>query len=229
MQLDAVTSQVAAPRQITDVHPLLHVNRVSLRREQRLHWYITILAALYTSTILEFLCFYIRSHLCTKISNCWTGTNAPQSDTTYQHITTSTVGPSKDASGPTDEDARGNVVFTSLHIRYDMPTEELTSDIDLARLATRRKTHQTMNPTSQYWLQTPRLVHYTDEHDWGCGMYYRVNAVFAVLTQQNTGGQTGARSTVCGYIQSHKFSGRLGTFWICMHRNCRTVSIVLGF
>lgn len=36
--LDKVTSEVTAPRQITNVNTLLHINRVSLRPEQRMYW-----------------------------------------------------------------------------------------------------------------------------------------------------------------------------------------------
>lgn len=36
--LDKVTSEVTAPRQITNVNTLLHVNRASLRPEQQMYW-----------------------------------------------------------------------------------------------------------------------------------------------------------------------------------------------
>jgi len=37
-RLDKVTSEVSAPRQITDVNTLLHVNRVSVWPEQQTYW-----------------------------------------------------------------------------------------------------------------------------------------------------------------------------------------------
>jgi hypothetical protein len=111
-QLDAVASKVAAPRQIPDVNSLLHVNRFSLRREQRFNCYVIILAVLYTSTILGLLCFSLRSRLRTMISNCWTQNNAPTSNTTPPNPC-----PRQDASGPTEDDLRGNVVFTAYPLR----------------------------------------------------------------------------------------------------------------
>ena len=114
VRLDAVTSGVAAPRQIYDVDSLLHVNRFSLRREQRWHWYIIIITVLYTSTILGLLCFSLRSHL-PHLSNCWTRNSVPTSDTTYQNP--STPGPSHDASGPADDHSKGNVIFTAYPLR----------------------------------------------------------------------------------------------------------------
>ena len=114
VRLDAVTTGVAASRQINDVDSLLHVNQFSLRREQRLQWYIIILTVLYTSTILGLLCFSLRSHL-PHLSNCWTRHNAPTSDTTYQNP--STPCPSQDASGPADDHSTGNVIFTAYPLR----------------------------------------------------------------------------------------------------------------
>ena len=76
----------------------------------------------------------------------------------------------------------------SLHIRYDKPSEESGSDIELA--------------TRQQWVQRPRRAP-TGEHnrlpedDARLPETYGINAAIAVLTQQNTGGQTGARSAVC--------------------------------
>ena len=189
VRLDAVTSGVAAPRQIYDVDSLLDVNRFSLLREQRLHWYIIILTVLYTSTILGLLCFSLLSHL-PHLSDCWTRNNAPTSDTTYQNPSTS--GPSQDASGSVDENSTEKTSY-SLHIRYDKPNVELGSGIELATL--------------QQWLQTPRRAP-TDEHnrlpedDVRLPETYGINAAIAVPTQPNTSGQTGARSADCCDMQT---------------------------
>ena len=131
--------------------------------------------------------------LCTMISNCWTRNNAPISETTYQNTTPSTPGPSQDASGPADENSTGNVIFTAYPLRQ-------------ANWRTRKRyrTGETSNPkeTLQQWLQMPRRAP-TGEHNWlpevdaRLPETYGINAAIAVLTQQNTGGQTGARSAVC--------------------------------
>lgn len=50
--LDKFTSDVTAPRQITDVNTLLHVNRASLRRKQRAFWHIIFLTVPREFTVL---------------------------------------------------------------------------------------------------------------------------------------------------------------------------------
>jgi hypothetical protein len=58
-----------APRQITDINSLLHVNQVSLRPEQRSCWLLIILTVLCAFTILVSLCFSLRFRLRTATFN----------------------------------------------------------------------------------------------------------------------------------------------------------------
>jgi hypothetical protein len=82
MRLDKVkfTSEVTAPHHITDVITLLHVNRASLRREQRAFWHIIILTVLCALTVLGFLYYPLRSRVCRIISTC-----KSRSDSTTQN------------------------------------------------------------------------------------------------------------------------------------------------
>lgn len=74
-QLDKFTSEVRAPRQITDVNTLLHVNRSSLRLKQRAFWHIIFLTVPHAITVLGVLYFPLWFRLCRIISTCQSTSN----------------------------------------------------------------------------------------------------------------------------------------------------------
>ena len=69
VRLDAVTSGVAAPRQITNVNSLLHVNLLTTSRATTALVYYHPHSSLHLHYSWIPL-FSLRSHLCTMISNC---------------------------------------------------------------------------------------------------------------------------------------------------------------
>ena len=60
-QLDEIQSQVAAPRRVNDIGPLLHFSWASDRRGQQWRWCLTIPTAFYILVILGFPCYSLRS------------------------------------------------------------------------------------------------------------------------------------------------------------------------
>jgi len=80
-QLNDVKSGIVPSPRTLDVDSILHVHHASLQRERQLYWHLIIITTVCTTTIIEILCFFIRSYLHHTILSCYSTRRLPNHHT----------------------------------------------------------------------------------------------------------------------------------------------------
>jgi hypothetical protein len=111
-QLDEIQSQVAIPRHMNDIGPLIHSNRTAERREQQWRWYLILPTAFCTLIVLYFICYSLRFYLRRICLTCQTQNGTLVQTTNEQASTSNTSDTQHNPETTPSNDPGKQVAFT---------------------------------------------------------------------------------------------------------------------